>query len=212
MYRKPTYQYWGNKHYFNEVWIVVNTRGGGSTLMWTGSAAGVENLTLSQTAQHTKSTPCMSQYTLLKLSYAYPVLVPTDSLFCCVSSYIHKICCVARAPSRRSSRDRGPVINIVVPHAPGRRWCRDRGPVINIVVPHAPDRRCALVPRLRACYKHCGLGTRLQPCYKRSSPPVSQWCRFRYPVSIMDDRENHTLFSGTSPSPSIWKCPPPPPG
>ena len=26
----------------------------------------------------------------------------------------------------------------------------------------------------------------------------------------MDDRENHTLSSGTSPSPSIWKCPPPP--
>ena len=34
----------------------------------------------------------LSQYTctLLKLSYAYPVLVRTDSLFCCVSSYIHK--------------------------------------------------------------------------------------------------------------------------
>ena len=27
----------------------------------------------------------------------------------------------------------------------------------------------------------------------------------------MDDRENHTLSSGTSPSPSIWQCPPPPP-
>ena len=25
----------------------------------------------------------------------------------------------------------------------------------------------------------------------------------------MHDRENHTLSSGTSPSPSIWKCPPP---
>ena len=41
-----------------------------------------------------------------------------------------------------------------------RRWCqiagRDRGPVINIVVPHAPS----LVPRLRACHKHCGLGSR----------------------------------------------------
>ena len=42
----------------------------------------------------------------------YPVLVRTDSLFCCVSSYIHKNLFASRMH---------------------RRWCRDRGPVINIV-------------------------------------------------------------------------------
>ena len=58
--------------------------GGNSTFIWTGGGVplGVENLTLLQTT--------LSQYTLQKLSYAYPVLVRTDSLFCCVSSYIHK--------------------------------------------------------------------------------------------------------------------------
>ena len=54
-----------------------------------GCRWGVENMTLSQTARPTKKNT-LSQYTLLKLSYAYPVLVRTDSLFSCVSSYIHK--------------------------------------------------------------------------------------------------------------------------
>ena len=58
--------------------------GGHSTHHWTGGGVPLENLTLSQTARRTKNTPC------LKLSYAYPVLVRTESLFCCVSSYIHK--------------------------------------------------------------------------------------------------------------------------
>ena len=91
--------------------------GGHSTFIWTGGAAGGrkpdpvtnhssrQKYTLSQytllklsyaypVLVRTGSLFCkkytLSQYTLLKLSYAYPVLVRTDSLFCCVSSYIHK--------------------------------------------------------------------------------------------------------------------------
>ena len=84
--------------------------------------------------------------------------IRTDSLFCCVSSYIHKnLLRPARAVTlwsrthRRWSRDRGPVINIVVPHAPSL-VPRSRACHINIVVPHAPS----LVLRSRACHKHCG--------------------------------------------------------
>ena len=105
--------------------------GGGGGCRW-----GVENLTLSQTARRTRKYT-LSQYTLLKLSYAYPVLVRTDSLFCCVSSYIHK--------------------NLLRPPRAVASLVPDRGPVITIVVPHAPS----LMPRSRACHKYCGLGTRL---------------------------------------------------
>ena len=73
---------------------------GHSTLIWTGGG-GAKNLNLSQNrSAHKKYN--LSQNTLLKLSYAcIAVLVRTDFLFCCVSSYIHlkKICCVPRAPS-----------------------------------------------------------------------------------------------------------------
>ena len=106
----------------------------------------------------------LSQYTLLKLSYAYPVLVylRTDSLFGCVSSYIHKNSVASRA-RRRWCRDRGPVINIVVP-ARTVAGAEIAGPVINIVVPHAPS----LVPRSRACHKHCGLEPGGKPGVKRN--------------------------------------------
>ena len=106
--------------------------GGHSTLIWTGVPLGDRKPDpVSNRSVHKKYT--LSQYTLLKLSYAYPVLVRTDSVFCCVSSYIHKN---RLRPARAVS------------------WCRDHGPVINIVDPHAPS----LVPRSRACHKHCGLG------------------------------------------------------
>ena len=90
-------------------WALTSHLDGGCR--WKG-----ENLTLSQTARRTKNTPCHN-IPYWKLSYAYPVLVRTDSLFCCVSSYIHKkyVASASRtAPATsRWSRDRGPVINIV---------------------------------------------------------------------------------------------------
>ena len=91
----------------------LNARGGGSTQLSFGRGVllGGENRTLSQTARRTKTTPCHN-IPYKKLSYAYPVLVRTDSLFCCVSSYIHKNLLLSRTRLH---------------------WCRDRRPVINIV-------------------------------------------------------------------------------
>ena len=72
----------------------VMSPGGGGALDFHvdggGVPLGVENLTLSQTARCTRNTT-LSQYTLLKISYAYPVAI------------LH----------RRWCPDRGPVINIV---------------------------------------------------------------------------------------------------
>ena len=113
--------------------------GGHSTFIWTGGGGGAAGgRKPDPVTNHSARQKCtLSQYTLLKLSYAYPVLVRTDSLFCCVKTYHHtfiKICCAPRAPSRLvpDRGDRGPIINIVVPHTPSRRWCRDCGPIINI--------------------------------------------------------------------------------
>ena len=104
--------------------------GGHSTFIWTGGAAGGRKPD-PVTNHSARKKYTLSQYTLLKLSYAYPVLVP---------SYIHKNLLRSARAVAALVPDRG-----------------DRVPVINIVVPHAPS----LVPRLRACHKHCGLGTRM---------------------------------------------------
>ena len=54
---------WGPRQQFN-IWNCSLTRwtppggGGHSPLNWVGGAAGVQNLTLSQTARRTRNTPC----------------------------------------------------------------------------------------------------------------------------------------------------------
>ena len=64
---------------------------GHSTFIWTGGGGAAGGRKPDPVTNHSaRKKYTLSQYTLLKLSYAYPVLVRTDSLFCCVSSYIHK--------------------------------------------------------------------------------------------------------------------------
>ena len=116
---------------FNENNMVHARRGGGGggtrLSFGRGCRWGVKTLTLSETARRTKNTPYrLSQYTILKtfICILYPVLVRTDSLFCCVSSYIQSVC-VPHAPSlvprswachKHCGLGSNPVINGVVRH------------------------------------------------------------------------------------------------
>ena len=72
---------------------VPSSGGGGgvhSTLIWTGGAAGGSKPDpVSNHSPHKKIHP-VTMYLIRKLSYAYPVLVRTDSLFCYTSPYIHE--------------------------------------------------------------------------------------------------------------------------
>ena len=57
--------------------------GGHSTFIWTGGGGAAGGRKPDPVANHlARKKYTLSQYTLLKLSYAYPVLVRTDSLFC----------------------------------------------------------------------------------------------------------------------------------
>ena len=59
-----------------------------------------------------------------------------------------------------------------------------------------------------SCGRGCAAGGRKpDPVAMRSVHTKYTPSQLIYPAKI-DDRKNHTLSSGTSQSPSIWKCPP----
>ena len=86
----------------SKLWPPPPPGGGHSTFIWTGGGGcrwGSKTWPCLKPLGAHKIHPVTIYLTKTFMCIAYPVLVRTDSLFCCVSSYSHKNLCVPRAPS-----------------------------------------------------------------------------------------------------------------
>ena len=107
--------------------------GGGGTRLSFGRGGGAAGGRKPDpvTNHSARKTYTLSQYTLLKLSYAYPVLVRTDSLFCCVSSYIHtNLLRPARAVAGARSRGSRACHKHCGPARTVAQWARESGKLL----------------------------------------------------------------------------------